>query len=401
MRTRAKRLVAAVSVLAVLTLNIGVNQSRVTPALATATKPIAPARPKSVIRRLHPSHTAITQASFTRHRHQHAAFPKRLYGPPADLRLHPAHVDGPVAHVRTNPRFLPRSNRKVANSTARRAHSRRATAGCPSGGWSCLDVGSDYPAGSSSYTGTGGSLSALSLTAGGPGINTGLTSRGTQGFHFAYQSASSANGSLSTKLTGQTQNGSSYDSAGILLRSGTGATAAYYGIVAVPKNGTTSQGQMAVEYQATDGGSPQTLSYIGEDSSAYPSSLGNASLCKISTFSNCWIAIQRRTSPTGTGEILQAFVSTSGTTWLPVANTETTISSSSPLYNTGDIGVYATSDSSGNSSTATFASVSLTSSTLLDELGTTCPIGYQCAAVGSTTTGSQWAFDGDAWLTSD
>jgi len=46
MRTRSKRLIAATSVLAVLALNVGVNQSRVTPALAVATRRLAPAKPR-------------------------------------------------------------------------------------------------------------------------------------------------------------------------------------------------------------------------------------------------------------------------------------------------------------------------------------------------------------------
>ena len=353
-----------------------------------------------VIRSLKPAHRAVTRRNFLHPKRGRVHFAHKLYGRPGHLATRrPGSMRAtsrPVRPVRRS-RFVPSDNRKV-KAPPNLGHIRRANVGCPTG-WTCTDIGSDNPAGSSvTYTGTGGSLSALSFSAGGPGVNDSLTSRSTQGFYYAYQAETATSVSLSAQVTGQTQNGSVYDTSGVMIRSGTGATNAYFAAYAVP-NSASTQGGVYVDYQASNGGSPVNLAYIPETTDTFPGNTYDADTCITGATASCYLAIERINLP-WRAQGLAAYWSSDGTHWQFIAGSQVNLGGTT-LTGTIDIGAYATSDSSGNASTADFASVSLQTADLFDEDPTSCPPTYQCSSVGSSVTGGQWSVPSNTWQASD
>ena len=177
---------------------------------------------------------------------------------------------------------------------------------------------------------------------------------------------------LTAQVTGQTQNGSAYDSTGVMIKASTTANSAFYYVYAVPTNGTTLQGGIYVDYQSANGGTPVNLAFIPETTSTYPGNSGNANTCLTGTTATCYLGIERSDPPWRNPQI-EAYFSSDGSHWQAIDGSNVTTHGDSPLYNAGYIGVASTSDSYGNASTANLASVSLTTSTIYDEFPAECP----------------------------
>jgi hypothetical protein len=154
-----------------------------------------------------------------------------------------------------------------------------------------------------------------------------------------YQSApATGDVSLSAEITGQTLTSSPYANAGVELRASTSSGSAAYYVMAVGTNGTTKQGFVAADFTSSNSGSPTNLALIPESSAAVPGSTGTAATCSTGTTATCYLAVERRNGPDGTQQ-LEGFWSSDGSHWQGIAGSGVTISSSSPLYNAGDIGV--------------------------------------------------------------
>jgi len=127
--------------------------------------------PKQHTAPLKPNHIATPQLH---ERNRHSRSPRHLYGVPGHLTRTSHATRGPVTHTsQLRHGGIPTADRCVPLKN--HGHIRRASSGCPvASGYSCLDIGSDSPAGSiPSYTaGTGSNLSTLQMTAGGPGNDT-------------------------------------------------------------------------------------------------------------------------------------------------------------------------------------------------------------------------------------
>ena len=345
---------------------------------------------------LHPNHQAIRKVQPRAGRHH---FARRLYGPPGALTtIRPrAWVSGHrISSVRARIRSssIPTNDRRVPQKNGRARH---YTAGCP---WTCVDIGSDSPAGSAAYTGSGNQLSTLTLTGGGNGVNTTVTSNSTEGFYYTYQ-AESSDFALTGKITGQTQNGSHYDNTGMMLRAGTGSNKAYYYAYTIPTTGSTTQGGIYVDYLAANGGTPTNLAIVPESGSTNPGNSGLAASCETpgsASGGTCYLGIERRTGPDGT-EQLEAYWSQDGTHWQAIWGSNISLASNSPLYATGDAGVASTSSYSGNSSTAYLSSVVLSSSPIYDEYPAECPPTFQCNPI-SVSKREQWAIPANSWSSS-
>jgi YD repeat-containing protein len=259
----------------------------------------------------------------------------------------------------------------------------------------CTDVGADSPA---------GSVSGWAITGGGPGINDTVTSHpsGAEGFAFA-EASEPGDFSLRGGSAGQTSTGSSkYYSNGIMLRAGLGTPASYYYVYVISGSGSTVAGTVYVDYLATSAGTPVNLATLPLSGQALPGPTGLANTCQGGSTGGCYLAIERRTDPTGSTKFLEAFWGKDSTHLQAISGSTVTLHSTDALYSAGNAGVAVTSDSSGYGSTATFSGVTLSSSALGDEIpeGAECAPGYQCALVGSFAGHQQWAISGNAWASS-
>ncbi len=224
---------------------------------------------------------------------------------------------------------------------------------CPSG-WSCSDIGYPVPAGSQSQNG-----GTWNILAGGSDI------WGTSDqFRYVAQTLS-ADGSVSARITAQT-NTSSWAKAGVMLRQSSDPASAYYAALVTPGNG------IVVQYRAAQGANAQQSAAIAGTTPTY-------------------LQVARN------GSIYTAYTSSNGTNWTPVAGSSVTLSTSGSVL----AGMAVTSHNSSALSTVTFDTVSVIN----------CPGGWACADIGSPAlTGSQsqnggtWTIrgaGGDIWGTSD
>ena len=246
-----------------------------------------PVKPrKYVTRPLKPNHLAVLQDKFRFHRGHKHYFPRHLYGPPGLLRTHAPKLnkagrasftyyptgqypDSPLAifltwHIRTI--FVRLPVRMVPALTL---------------------VRTAQPAVFPRIPASGGSLSALQMGMGGPGINTTVTSHSTEGYYFVQQSES-GDFSLTAQDSGQTSSGSSpYFNEGVMLRAGTGSAKAFYYAYVVGTNGTTLQGGIYVDYMSANGGSPTNLAMIPVSGQALPGSSSAAATCNAGGSATC------------------------------------------------------------------------------------------------------------------
>jgi len=333
-----------------------------------------------------PNHIAMIHPAA----HGRAHFARRLFGIPGHLTRSRTHGPRIAARPTLRRGSIPVGHRP----TYQGSRVRKATSFCPSGGWSCLDVGAESPSISVA--------SPFTITGGGPGIYSSVTPghSSTEGFAFVYQSES-GDFSLSAEDAGQTSTGSSKDySNGLMLRSGTGQLQANYHVYVVGTDQTGGlQGGIYVDYTAAGGGTPVQEAMLPVSGSATPGSGYAAATCKAGGSANCYLAIERRTAPDGT-RTLEAYWSKDGSHWQAIAESSVTLHPGDALYSGGDAGVAVTSDTSGSSSTATMSAVSISTSSLLDEFPAECPAGFQCAPVGGISKRGQWSVPGNSFASS-
>ncbi len=251
---------------------------------------------------------------------------------------------------------------------------------CPSG-WSCADIGGPTVQGSDAQA-TG------SWTVQGGGGD--IWGTGDQ-FHFDWQSLG-GDGGISACVTSQS-NSSPWAKAGLMLRSGPQAFAAYYDAVVTPGNGIT------VQYRGFTSGSAVQQSLIS----------GVAPTC---------LMIAR------TGTTFNAYTSADGATWTAVAGSALSLPD---MSGTLLAGLAVTGHNTSSSSTVVFHAVSVSTSTTVTTATPTptqtstvtptgtapggCPAGWACADIGNPTVpgsdavaNGNWTVTGgggDIWGTGD
>jgi len=206
---------------------------------------------------------------------------------------------------------------KLASNTVTSWYSASAApptpAPCPSG-WSCGDIG--YP----SLLGNQ-SLNGNTWTVQGAGGD--IWSVSDQ-FHYIWQSLN-GDGGVSAHILSQT-NTDPWAKAGVMLRQGTDAGAAYYAVYMTPGNGVN------VQYRAAPGTNAMQAVSIGGVTPTYLK-VGRA------------------------GNVFTAYTSGDGVNWTPIAGSSVTMGLSGVLL----AGMAVTSHNAGTLGAATFDSVSVTS----------------------------------------
>ncbi|MBV8445529.1 MAG: hypothetical protein JOZ92_06400 [Candidatus Dormibacteraeota bacterium] len=221
--------------------------------------------------------------------------------------------------------------------------------GACAAGWTCGDIGSPTPAGSSSLNG-----STWTVQGGGSDI------QGTADhFQFASQ-ALSGDGSVSAHVTAQS-NTSSWAKAGVMLRATTDPGSPYYAVFATPGNG------IDVQYRSAQGGSTGT-SHSG------------------TTTLPIYLQITR------TGTSFSAFTSSNGSTYTLVPGSTKTVAA---LSGTLLGGIAVSSHNASSLSTVTMDTVSVTPAT--SPPPPTCPTGWTCADIGSPAAAGTQSLSGSTW----
>ena len=177
--------------------------------------------------------------------------------------------------------------------------------------WSCADIGNPI-VGNQSYNG-----GTWTIQGGGNDIW-----NASDQFHFVSQSLA-ADGSVSAHIVSQT-NTASWAKAGVMLRQSTDAGSAFYGAFVTPGNG------IIVEYRTAQGANAQRLPLF---SGMVPT----------------YLAVSR------SGNTYSAYTSSDGLTWTLVAGSSITLNMSGPVL----AGLAVTSHNGGTLSTATFDTVSV------------------------------------------
>ena len=235
---------------------------------------------------------------------------------------------------------------------------------CPSG-WSCGDVGDPVTVGGQSQSG-----GTWTFTGGGTGFgNGGMTDQ----FHYVW-TTSSGDTTLSTHITAQS-NTNAGATAGLMMRAGTGANAAFYGVFLTPGNGIEVM-------ERTGSGIPITV-----------------------------LASQADTPPaylriTRSADVFTTYTSTDGTNWTPVIGGTDTISALSGTVLEG-----MAMSSAVATTTGTVTADLFTATPSAPTPPTVCPVNWTCADIGSPIppgsnylVNGQWSILGggkDIWGTKD
>jgi outer membrane protein assembly factor BamB/regulation of enolase protein 1 (concanavalin A-like superfamily) len=233
---------------------------------------------------------------------------------------------------------------------------------CPSG-WGCQDIGNPALVGDQT-------LSGGTWTVSGAGGD--IWSTGDQ-FHYVWQTVA-ADATVSADVTAQTDTDPSAK-AGVMLRGGTGAGAAYYAAYVTPGNG------IQVQYRDTDGGIAAQQANPAGGAPAY-------------------LEVAR------SGTTFTAYTSANGSTWTAVPDSTVSLPN---LSGTVLAGLAVTSHDTGTTGTATFTGVTVANTAPVPP--NLCPSGWTCEDIGNPTpagsqtlTGGTWAVQGgggDMWGTSD
>jgi hypothetical protein len=185
-----------------------------------------------------------------------------------------------------------------------------SSTGLPSG-WSDADIGAPAHAGSASYGG-----GTWTVSGGGADIW-----NGSDQFNFA-SSSLAGNGSIVAEVTSLT-NTNAWAKAGVMLRNGGAANAAFVDVLVTPGNG------VAFQWRPTAGGTPGNVQVTGVAAPA-------------------WVKL------TLSGSSFTGFYSTNGTTWTQVGSTQT-ITMASPV----EAGLAVTAHDNTQLATATFTNVAV------------------------------------------
>ena len=217
---------------------------------------------------------------------------------------------------------------------------------CPSG-WSCADIGNPARAGDQSLNGG-------TWTVSGSGGDIWFTA---DQFHYVWQSLA-GDGSIAAHVLSQT-NTADWAKAGMMLRQTTDANSPFYAAFVTPGNG------IIVEYRTGQGNNAQELVAFAGTVPTY-------------------LMVAR------SGSTYSAYTSGDGLSWTLVAGSSITLNMSGPLL----AGVAVTSHNGGLLSTATFNTVSI-STTVPVPSG--CPTNWSCSDIGNPTLAGSQAVNGGTW----
>jgi regulation of enolase protein 1 (concanavalin A-like superfamily) len=226
---------------------------------------------------------------------------------------------------------------------------------CPSG-FTCQDIGSPTPAGTDSVSG-----STWSVTAGGGGV-------GTTSDQFRLLSEpTSGDAQVTAEVTGQPAGGGSQ--AGVMIRQSSDPASPYYAVYEEP-------GHTLLVASRTTFGGPSSVTY-DEAGPALPA----------------YLMVQRR------GDVLQAAVSTNGTSYTLLPGTDATV----PLPAASLAGVMVSSGAQGTPGTASVAGVTVGAPTITPQAAPSagaCPAGWSCQDIGNPALAGNQSLSGGTWTVS-
>jgi len=226
---------------------------------------------------------------------------------------------------------------------------------CPSG-FTCQDIGGSSPAGSEAVSG-----STWSVTAGGVGV-------GPTSDQFRLISEPTAgNAQVTAEVTGQPAGSGSQ--VGVMIRQSNDPASPYYAVYEEPGNTV-----MVASRTAFGGDSSVTYDEAGPALPVY-------------------LMVQR------TGDVLQAAISTNGTSYTLIPGTSATV----PMPAASLAGVMVSSGTQGTPGTATVTGVSVGSPTVNPQpapSSSPCPSGWSCQDVGNPALVGNQALSGGTWTVS-
>jgi outer membrane protein assembly factor BamB len=240
---------------------------------------------------------------------------------------------------------------------------------CP-GGWDCEDIGSPYPAGAQNDANGTWTIQASGYD---------IWNANDQ-FRFVGHWLTS-DGIVSARITSQT-NTDGWAKAGVMLRATNDPASPYYAVFATPAHG------IAVQYRTAQGAATNQVTPLNSTVPVY-------------------LRVARWTDTSGSAPITYytAYSSNDGSMWSAVPGSTVALSMPGTIL----AGLAVTSHNGGVLGTATFDSVSITSS--LAQPAGICPGNMTCADIGGSTpagaqniAGSSWTVSGggaDIWGTAD
>jgi outer membrane protein assembly factor BamB len=216
---------------------------------------------------------------------------------------------------------------------------------CPAS-WTCTDVGNPNPPGDTTSTGPG----AFTLD----GTGTGITTAGTDSFHYAYQQAS-GNETLSAQVV--TQAGSPKTAQeGIMMRANTSPTSPYYSVLLNPGGSAT------IQWRAYDG---------------VPDRTGSLKLPSVTSPAYVEVVRWQDTTLNPPQTFFSTLTSADGSTWTPVLGS--TVAIDMPV--TYLAGLAATANAPRVAPPVSYNAVTVTASAT--EPPGICPSGFSCSDVGT------------------
>jgi outer membrane protein assembly factor BamB/regulation of enolase protein 1 (concanavalin A-like superfamily) len=226
---------------------------------------------------------------------------------------------------------------------------------CPSG-FTCQDIGSPTPAGTDSVSG-----STWSVTAGGGGVST------TSDQFRLISEPAGGDAQVTAEVTGQPAGGGSQ--VGVMIRQSSDPASPYYAVYEEPGH------TLLVASRTTFGGA-SSVTY-DEAGPALPA----------------YLMVQRR------GDVLQAAVSTNGTSYTLLPGSDATV----PMPAASLAGVMVSSGAQGTPGTASVAGVTVGSPTITPQAAPSagaCPTGWNCQDIGNPALVGNQSLSGGTWTVS-
>ncbi len=196
---------------------------------------------------------------------------------------------------------------------------------------------------------------------------------------FPTPSNPNGDGTVSVHVDTQQSGADPWMKSGVMIRSGTGPAAPYYGVFATPGHGVT------VQWRPTQGALTQQIT-------------GNTTTAPV------WLRVSRYTDTVHNVVYYSAYTSTDGVNWTIIPGSQVPLSLPGPLV----AGIASGSNSTSNLSTATFDSFSQGPPVVPPSL---CPSAWTCTDIGgalppgtdslSSGTWNETGGGGDIWSTAD
>ena len=238
------------------------------------------------------------------------------------------------------------SNLSVGNAVTTTMTPQAPADPCPAS-WTCTDVGNPNPPGDTTSSGPG----TFTLD----GTGTGITTGGSDSFHYAYQQVS-GNQTLSAQVV--TQAGSPATAQeGIMMRANASPTSPYYSVLLNPGGSAT------VQWRVYDG---------------VPDRTGTLKLPSVTSPAYVEVVRYQDTTLNPPQTFFSTLTSTDGSTWRPVLGSTVAINMGSGSYLTG---MAATANSPRVAPPVVYNNVTLTAAST--QPPGICPSGFSCADVGT------------------